>query len=104
MQHISTEMGVLRLEISQHGEDTCKFFLVDAVTLDSGRGKHRLLRRRSLTRFSRRVSSRGKGQEFPEGLLQGTKVLGASAASPSNNRCVGRFKGLQGSVHSRVVR
>ena len=63
------------------------------VTLDSGRGKHRLLRRRCLTRFSRRASSRGKGQGFLEGLLQRTEVLGASAASLSNERLRKTFQG-----------
>ena len=57
-----------------------------------------------MTRFSRRASLRGKGLGFLEGLLQGAKVLGASAASPSNDRLHKTFKGLQGSVHSGVVR
>ena len=46
-----------------------------------------------------------KGHRILEGLLQGTQVLGASAASLSNGqlrKTLQRF--YQGSVHSRVVR
>ena len=55
-----------------------------SVTLDSGRGKRRLLRRRAVG-FPRRASSEDKGQRILEGLLQGTQVLGASTASLSNS-------------------
>ena len=64
-----------------------------AFTLDSGRGKRRLLRQR-VTRFPRRASSKDKGQGILEGLLQGMQVLGASAASLSNSRLHKTLLGL----------
>ena len=69
---------------------------VPDVTLDSGRGKRRLLKPR-VTRFLRRASSKSKEQRILEGLLQGTWMLGASAVSLSNDRLHKTFQGgLQG--------
>ena len=58
-----------------------------------------------LTRVEANVDSKmTKRQGILEGLLQGTRGLGASAASLSNNRLHKMFQGITRSVHSRVVR
>ena len=63
-----------------------------SVTLDSGRGKRRLLRQ-----WLTRVSSKGvfeeqEGEGVFEGLLQRTRMLGASTAVLAIVGCVRRFK------------
>ena len=61
------------------------------VTLDSGRGKRRL--------------KDDEGTRVLEGLLQGMRVLGVSAAALSNDRLRKRFtRGYTRSAHLRVVR
>ena len=59
-----------------------------------------------LTRVEANIDLKDKGKGVPEGRLQEQRMLGASAATPSNNRLLREFKdeGLQASAHSRVVR
>ena len=65
---------------------TC--LLVGPVTLDSGRGKHRLER---------------QGLRVLEGHLQEQRMLGASAATPGNDLLLREFKdkGFYKGVHTR---
>ena len=58
-----------------------------------------------LTRIEANVDLKDKGEGVPEGHLQEQRMLGASAATPSNDRLLREFKdeGLQVSAHSRVV-
>ena len=59
-----------------------------------------------LTRAEANIDSKiAKEQRILEGLLQGTRVLGASTATPSNSQLHRRFKEVYTrSAHSRVVR
>ena len=59
-----------------------------------------------LTRVEANIDLKDKGKGVLEGHLQEQGMLGASAATPSNNRLLREFKdeGLQASAHSRVVR
>ena len=59
-----------------------------------------------LTRVEANVDLKDKGKGVLEGRLQEQRMLGASAATSSNDRLLREFKdeGLQGSAHSRVVR
>ena len=59
-----------------------------------------------LTRVEANVDLKDKGKGVPEGRLQEQRMLGASAATPGNDRLLREFKdeGLQASAHSKVVR
>ena len=58
-----------------------------------------------LTRVEANVDLKDKGEGSLEGSLQEQRMLGASAATPGNDRLLREFKdeGLQVSAHSRVV-
>ena len=59
-----------------------------------------------LTRVEANVDLKDKGEGVPEGRLQEQRMLGASAATPSNDWLLREFKdeGLQASAHLGVVR
>ena len=59
-----------------------------------------------LTRVEANIDLKDKGKGVPEGRLQEQRMLGASAATPGNDRLLREFKdeGLQASAHSKVVR
>ena len=59
-----------------------------------------------LTRVEANIDSKDKDERVLEGRLQEQRMLGASAATPGNDRLLWEFKdeGLQVSAHSRVVR
>ena len=59
-----------------------------------------------LTQVEASIHLRKQGSRVLEGGLQGQGMLGASAATPSNDRLLREFKDedLQGSAHSGVVR
>ena len=59
-----------------------------------------------LTRVEANIDLKNEGEGVLEGRLQESRMLGASAATPSNDRLLREFKDevLQGSAHSRVVR
>ena len=70
------------------------------VTLDSGRGKRRLLNK-EVTRFPRRRLRRTRDKGVLGGLLQGTRVLGTSAASLSNDRLRKTFQGFDKEAYTQ---
>ena len=74
----------------------------EGSTSKKGRGRAVL----RLTRVEATVDLKDKGKGVLEGRLQERRMLGASAATPGNDRLLREFKdeGLQGSAHSRVAR
>ena len=59
-----------------------------------------------LTQVEANVDLKDKGEVVLEGRLQERRMLGASTATPGNDRLLREFmdEGLQASAHSRVVR
>ena len=70
------------------------FNLLDyPVTLDSGRGKRRLLRLR-VTRFPRRASSKNKDKGSLKGFFKGRRCWGLPQLVLATVGCVRRYKGF----------